>query len=102
MTSSCSLHLATAGIPHSLSSRRQISAAMNTKSSVEGEIKIMKRIDCRGSAIEACATKEGTIVGPLMTELVGFKELTPYRGGWCGNEILSTAFPPKVREKARD
>ena len=25
----------------------------------EGEIKIMKRIDCRGSAIEACATKRG-------------------------------------------
>ncbi len=68
----------------------------------EGEIKIMKRIDCRGSAIEACATKEGTIVGPLMTELVGFKDLTPYRGGWCGNEILSTAFPPKVRQKARE
>lgn len=68
----------------------------------EGEIKIMKRIDCRGSAIEACATSEGTIVGPLMTELVGFKELTPYRGGWCGNEIFSTAFPPKTREKARE
>ncbi len=68
----------------------------------EGEIKIMKRIDCRGSAIEACATNEGTIVGPLMTELVGFKELTPYRGGWCGNEIFSTAFPPKTRQKARD
>lgn len=68
----------------------------------EGEIKIMKRIDCRGSAIEACATSEGTIVGPLMTELVGFKELTPYRGGWCGNEIFSTAFPPKTRQKARD
>ncbi len=68
----------------------------------EGEIKIMKRIDCRGSAIEACVTSQGTIVGPLMTELVGFKELTPYRGGWCGNEILATAFPPKVRQKARD
>ncbi len=68
----------------------------------EGEIKIMKRIDCRGSAIEGCATSKGTIVGPLMTELVGFKELTPYRGGWCGNEIFATAFPPKVREKARD
>jgi len=67
----------------------------------EGEIKIMKRIDCRGSAIEACATKQGTIVGPLMTELVGFPELTPYRGGWCGNEIFSTAFPPKARQKAR-
>lgn len=67
-----------------------------------GEIKIMKRIDCRGSAIEACATSEGTIVGPLMTELVGFNELTPYRGGWCGNEIFSTAFPPKTRSKARE
>jgi biotin carboxylase len=68
----------------------------------EGEMKVMKRIDCRGSAIEACATKEGTIVGPLMTELVGFKELTPYRGGWCGNEIFSTAFPPAARAKARE
>ena len=66
-----------------------------------GEIKIMKRIKCRGSAIEACSTKQGTIVGPLMTELVGFPELTPYRGGWCGNEIFATAFPPKVRQKAR-
>ena len=68
----------------------------------QGEIKIMKRIDCRGSAIEGCATKEGTIVGPLMTELVGFKELTPYRGGWCGNEIFATAFPPKIRQRARE
>ena len=68
----------------------------------QGEVKIMKRINCRGSAIEACATKQGTIVGPLMTELVGFKELTPYRGGWCGNEIFATAFPPKTRQKARE
>ena len=68
----------------------------------EGEIKIMKRIDCRGSAIEACATKEGTIVGPLMTELVGFKELTPYRGGWCGNEIFDEAFSQEIRDRARD
>jgi hypothetical protein len=68
----------------------------------EGEIKIMKRIDCRGSAIEACATKEGTIVGPLMTELVGFRDLTPYRGGWCGNEIFDSAFAQASREAARD
>lgn len=67
----------------------------------QGEIKVMKRINCRGSAIEACATKNGTIVGPLMTELVGFKELTPYRGGWCGNEIFSDAFEKKIRDKAR-
>ena len=68
----------------------------------QGEIKIMKRIDCRGSAIEGCVTKQGTIVGPLMTELVGFKELTPYRGGWCGNEIFSTAFSKKTRDTARE
>ncbi len=67
-----------------------------------GEIKVMKRINCRGSAIEACATKKGTIVGPLMTELVGFRELTPYRGGWCGNEIFSDAFDRNIRDKARN
>ena len=68
----------------------------------QGEIKIMKRIRCRGSAIEACTTRNGTIVGPLMTELVGFPELTPYRGGWCGNEIFPDAFTQKLRNKARD
>jgi len=68
----------------------------------QGEIKIMKRINCRGAAIEACATKKGTIVGPLMTELVGFPELTPYRGGWCGNEIFADAFSRKKREQARE
>ena len=67
----------------------------------EPEMKIMKRVNCRGSAIEACTTKCGTIVGPLMTELVGFKELTPYKGGWCGNEIFADAFTPEIREKAR-
>ena len=66
----------------------------------EKEVKIMKRINCRGSAIEACVTRHGTIVAPLMTELVGFKELTPYKGGWCGNEIYPNAFTPEIREKA--
>ncbi len=68
----------------------------------QGEVKIMKRIDCRQAAIEACSTKAGTIDGPLMTEIVGFKELTPYRGGWAGNEIFADSFTPELREKARD
>ncbi|MBB3141830.1 biotin carboxylase [Halomonas organivorans] len=68
----------------------------------EPEVKIMKRIDCRGSAIEACATRSGTVVGPLMTELVGFKSLTPYKGGWCGNEMFAGAFSQEVRDKARE
>ena len=67
----------------------------------EKEVKIMKRINCRGSAIEACVTRHGTIVAPLMTELVGFKELTPYKGGWCGNEIYPDSFTPTLRRKAR-
>ncbi|MFT4606056.1 MAG: biotin carboxylase, partial [Rhodothermales bacterium] len=67
----------------------------------EKEVKIMKRINCRGSAIEACVTRHGTIVAPLMTELVGFKELTPYRGGWCGNEIYAGVFTRDIRRKAR-
>ncbi|MFA9390133.1 MAG: biotin carboxylase [Prolixibacteraceae bacterium] len=65
----------------------------------EKEVKIMKRINCKGSAIEACVTRHGTIVAPLMTELVGFKELTPYKGGWCGNEIYPNAFSPEIRDK---
>jgi D-alanine-D-alanine ligase-like ATP-grasp enzyme len=68
----------------------------------QGEVKIMKRIKCRQAAIEACTTKAGTIVGPLMTEIVGFKELTPYKGGWAGNEIFADAFTPKLRDQARD
>jgi hypothetical protein len=65
------------------------------------EVKVMKRINCRGAAMEACVTRHGTIVAPLMTELVGFKELTPYKGGWCGNEIYADCFTPKIRKKAK-
>jgi len=68
----------------------------------EKEVKVMKRINCRGSAIEACVTRHGTIVAPLMTELVGFKEMTPYKGGWCGNEIYPDSFTPKLRKIARE
>jgi len=67
----------------------------------EAEVKIMKRIRCRGSAIEACVTRHGTVVAPLMTELVGFPELTPYKGGWCGNEIFADVFSSEIRGQAR-
>jgi biotin carboxylase len=68
----------------------------------EDEVKIMKRIKCRGATMEACATRSGTLVGPLLTEVVGRKELTPYKGGWCGNEIFPGAFSERIRTKARD
>jgi hypothetical protein len=66
------------------------------------EVKIMKRINCRGSTLEACVTRCGTIVGPLLTEIVGQKDLTPYKGGWCGNEVFPGAFSEVVRAKARE
>ena len=37
--------------------------------SAEDEVKIMKRIKCRGATMEACATKSGTLVGPLIDKL---------------------------------
>ena len=53
------------------------------------EVKVMKRIRCRQTTIEGCVTRRGTLAGPLMTEMVGFPELTPYPGGWCGNEVFA-------------
>ena len=67
----------------------------------EKEVKVMKHVRCRGSALEACVTRHGTLVGPLMTELVGFKQLTPYKGGWCGNEVVTDGFPQDVRDFTR-
>lgn len=67
----------------------------------EDEVKIMKRINCRGATLEACATQSGTLVGPLLTEVVGARELTPYKGGWCGNEVFPGAFSEEVRSRAR-
>jgi biotin carboxylase len=45
------------------------------------ELKVMKRIEPREAAIEGVVTRHGTLVGPLMAELTGFPELTPYDGG---------------------
>ena len=65
-------------------------------------LKVMKRIDCREAAIEGVITRHGTLVGPLMTELTGFPELTPYGGGWCGNDVFPTALSEGHRALARE
>lgn len=66
----------------------------------EDEVKVMKRIRPVQAAIEGCVTREGTIVGPLMTEVIGFSELTPFRGGWAGNEVTPHAFSDAQRQAA--
>ena len=56
------------------------------------QLKVMKRIDNKAAAVEACITRHGTIVGPFMTDLTGYPELTPYKGGWCGNDLFPEAL----------
>ena len=67
----------------------------------EAEVKVMKRIDPLTATMEACATRCGTVAGPLLTEIVGHPELTPYPGGWAGNEVFSGAFSEAARAQAR-
>ena len=68
---------------------------------VDQQLKVMKRINCRAAAVEAALTRHGTVVGPLMTDLTGYPELTPHRGGWCGNDIWPEALSAEHRERAR-
>lgn len=64
------------------------------------EIKVMKRINNRPIAIEAVLTRNGTVVGPCMTEITGHADLTPYRGGWAGNEMFPTVLDDESRHAA--
>ena len=67
----------------------------------EQELKVMRRIKNLEIAVEASITRHGTIVGPFMTSLIGHPELTPYKGGWCGNDIFPGALSRKRRAQAR-
>lgn len=64
------------------------------------ELKVMKRINNRPIAIEAVLTRHGTIVGPCMTEITGHADLTPYRGGWAGNEMFPEVLDDDSRHEA--
>jgi biotin carboxylase len=73
----------------------------HAKKVVSEDLKVMKRIDPRETAIEGVVTRHGTLVGPLMTELAGFPELTPYEGGWCGNDVFADVLSERQRTQAR-
>jgi biotin carboxylase len=74
----------------------------NAADIVGEQLKVMKRIDNKAAAVEACITRHGTIVGPFMTDLTGYPELTPYKGGWCGNDLFPEALTAKQRTTAID
>lgn len=61
----------------------------------------MRRIEHLPGTVEACATRHGTLVGPIQTDITGFAELTPYRGGWCGNDVFPGVFDKKTRSAIR-
>ena len=67
---------------------------------IDEQLKIMKRIRNKAAAVEAVITRHGTIVGPFMTDLTGYPELTPYKGGWCGNDVYPEALSDGQRETA--
>lgn len=69
---------------------------------IDQELKVMKRINHLPGTIEGCATRHGTLVGPVMTDITGFEEITPYKGGWCGNDISTSILPDGVPEKVRE
>ena len=60
----------------------------------------MKRINNLAAAVEAVNTRHGTVVGPFMTDLTGYPELTPYKGGWCGNDLFPEALSDEQRAAA--
>jgi hypothetical protein len=64
--------------------------------------KVMKRINNKAAAVEAVLTRHGTVVGPFMTDLTGYPELTPYQGGWCGNDRFPQALTHDHRAQATD
>ena len=69
---------------------------------VGGLAKVMKRINNKAVAVEAVLTRHGTIIGPFMTDLTGYPELTPYPGGWCGNDLFPEVLSDEHRAKATE
>lgn len=64
------------------------------------DLKVMRRINHLPGTIEAVATRHGTLVGPMQTDITGFGDLTPYKGGWCGNDAFTRGYA-KERRAAR-
>lgn len=68
------------------------------------ELKVMKYIRHLPGTVEAVATRHGTLVGPVQTDITGFAEITPYKGGWCGNDAFTDGLDGErraVRKMAR-
>jgi biotin carboxylase len=74
----------------------------NSKKIIGETLKIMKYLNHIPGTVEAVATRCGTLVGPLQTDITGYAELTPYKGGWCGNDIFPELLTSEQRKKTID
>ena len=68
---------------------------------VKEPLKVMRRIDHLPGTVEAVATRHGTLVGPMQTDITGFGEVTPYKGGWCGNDVFTGGFEKERKSVQR-
>jgi hypothetical protein len=68
--------------------RSEADWSKNAEHLVDEHLKVMRRINHLPGTVEAVATQHGTLVGPLQTDITGFAEVTPYKGGWCGNDVF--------------
>jgi hypothetical protein len=62
-------------------------------------VKIMKNISHIPYATEAVILDKGVVLGPIVRELTGHKELTDYPGGWCGSEQYPGILDTDTRKK---
>lgn len=61
-------------------------------------IKVMRRINHLPLAVEAIVLDDQVVIGPLLREVTGHPELTPFRGGWTGSEV----YPGLVSKAATE
>jgi biotin carboxylase len=66
------------------------------------EVKVMKRIRNVEVCLEGTVTRHGTVIGPAMTSLVGYPEVTTGKGSWCGNDVWRGVLPPAQTRAARE
>lgn len=52
-----------------------------------GQVKIMKRIQAIGFAIEGCVFDDGVLLGPVLEEVTGISGISPHSSSWCGNQV---------------
>ncbi|MGI9288588.1 MAG: hypothetical protein ACR2P1_24595 [Pseudomonadales bacterium] len=68
---------------------------------VDQQLKVMKRINHIPYTLEAVATRHGTLVAPIQADIIGHAELTPYKGGWAGNDLYKNVLNGEQTRKVQ-